>query len=217
MIASLLAASLLCSAQEPMLLTPTDDVWVYGFAGDPTKDAYLRAWGANGRSVAGEKDSPDDFSYSLLQWDVSRVPEGEIKEARLVLVSAPESELTTEASKAAPLEARAIASGWTEKGWTYSLATKYGPGAEDRNLFGSGSLAKSSSKQTLIEIDLLKGPGDFRAALKAAKASASQTLAIALASKVNTAEQGRSAIYKVFSKDGPADSRPVLRLVVSSG
>lgn len=30
-------------------LIPTEDVWVYPHAGDPSTDSYLRAWGAGGK------------------------------------------------------------------------------------------------------------------------------------------------------------------------
>jgi hypothetical protein len=210
----LVCAAIVAVPAQTVELIPTDDVWVYPFAGDATKDTFLRVWGASGRSVADGQDSVDEFSYSLLQWDVSSLPKGELKEAKLIVFHIAETELSPALSRGNPMEVRPLATGWTEKGWQHSMVSKFAPMAGEKAVFGSGFLGQiETGKPFKIEIDLLKGPGDFKAHLIEACRAESKKVALGLTSKLNPAEMGRSAIYKLYSKDGPAETRPVLRVV----
>lgn len=198
-------------------LIPTDDVWVYPNAGDPSKDAYLRFWGAGGKSVPAPGESAEDFSYSYLKWNLKDVPEGaKVTSATLILTHVANSELTASDIKAGPVEVRALSGGFTEKGWSYDTAEKIIP--ERSGIFGKGgpgSMVKD--KETQFEINLAlsptpSDPGTFRAYLERALASEAKEIGLALVSAVDPSS-GRGTIYKVYSKDGPKEFRPVLRLV----
>ncbi|MFY9234229.1 MAG: hypothetical protein WAO58_07190 [Fimbriimonadaceae bacterium] len=198
-------------------LIPTDDVWVYPNAGDPSKDAYLRFWGAGGKSVPGPGESAEDFSYSYLKWSLRDLPDGaKVTSATLILTHVANSQLSAADIKASPVEVRALSGGFTEKGWSYATAEKIIP---DRSgVFGKGGPASMvKDKETLFEINLALTPtasdaGSFRAYFERALAGEGKELGLALVSAVDPSS-GSGAIYKIFSKDGPKEFRPVLRLV----
>lgn len=191
---------------------PTDDVWVYPHASD-VKDAYLRVWGAGGKAVAGKDDSLDEFSYSYLRFDASGLPDGTLKEAKLVLTATADPGWTASDLKSTPIQARLAKGDLAEKDWSYdSLAAKLAPSEAAEAVFGvatSGPIEKG--KEPTLTIDLMQGPAKFADALSAARKSGS--IVLALTSPLNPADVGRTAIYKFYSKDGPEKFRPVLRLV----
>ncbi len=191
---------------------PTDDVWVYPHASD-VKDAYLRTWGANGKAVAGKDDALDEFSYSYLRFDLTGLPEGVLKEAKLILTATADPGWTTSDLKATPIQARLAAGNLAEKDWSYdALAAKLSPSEAAEAVFGvstAGPIEKG--KEPTLTIDLMQGPAKFADAFGAARKSG--FVVFALTSALNPAEVGRTAIYKFYSKDGPEKFRPVLRLV----
>lgn len=63
---TLLTIPALSQAQSTYQAGPTDDVWVYSFAGDQTTDGFLRAWG-NGVTSVGPNPPDSAFSYSYLK------------------------------------------------------------------------------------------------------------------------------------------------------
>ena len=191
-------------------LYPTDDVWAYPHASEPDKDPYLRVWGFEGASVANSADESDSFGYSFLRFDGAGLPKGELKSATLTLVHIAKPSFDFDQAGRAPLEARPVSSAFSEKSWGYGDLSKFMPSSGKGSVYGTGSPEKfDPEKEFPIKIDLMKGPGSFAKAVEAARTSGS--FAIALTTAMSPEGDVR-AIYKVYSKDGPKESRPVLRL-----
>ena len=189
---------------------PTDDVWAYPHAADPDRDAYLRVWGSEGVSVAASAADSESFGYSFLRFDASGLPAKAIKGATLVLTHVPKPAYTLEAAKAHPLEARPVNPDFSEKKWSYGELSRFMPPAGKESIFGTGyPKAVSEDKDFVFEVDLMQGPNSFAKALEAAKGGA---FAVALTTTLSPDEESRS-VFKVYSKDGPKESRPVLKLV----
>lgn len=202
----LLALALLAE----VTLHPTDDVWVYPHAGDPAKDAYLRVWGRDGAAVAKTAGDSEDLSYSLLRFDPASLPDGKLTKAVLVLTTTGGPSYTADDAKAHPLQARAVDGGFAEKGWKYDLLERFLPTYDPKSIYGTGAPAfPKADAEGRVEIDLLKGPNDFRAALKNKK-----PFGIALTSTLDVqANEGTMTIYKLYSKDAPVEAaRPRLEL-----
>jgi len=192
-------------AAAAMDFSPTDDIWVYPHASDPKRDAYLRVWGTEGQAVV-DNESVESVSYSYLRFDLSRLPaDKKIRSARLILTHAPGATFDLDAAKKNPLEARSVSPSFDERSWTYEQVAKIGPGAKAADIFGAAApVTVNADGEFKIEIDLLKGPNDFRTYAKG-------TIGIALTSTMPV-ETGR-AMYKVFSKDAErAAVRPVLAI-----
>ena len=197
-----------------LYISTTDDIWVYAHAEDPQKDQFLRAWGANGRSVPLPGDDPQAFSWSLMKWDLSGFPaNAKVVEAQLIFTAAPDSGFTAKDAAAAPLEVRSVKPGFSEMDWDYAKAETYTPDG-DTGLFGTASPTNISSTEFPIVVDLLQGPANFRTYYKEAMKK-SRVLTFAITSKMDPGTLGRAGNYKVYSKDASdATMRPVLRLVL---
>lgn len=211
---ALLALTLL-AAQKEVALTPTADIWIYPHAGDPAKDAYLRVWGRDGQAVAKEIGDAEELSYSLLKFDPSSLPEGKPKNATLILTTVADLAFTEAQAKANPLQARPVDGGFEEKGWKYDFLEKFNPTFDPKSIYGTGYPTPwpEAGKEGKIEIDLLKGPGDFAAALAAAKKDG-KALGLALTSVLDVqSNPDVMSIYKMYSKDSPLEAtRPKLVL-----
>jgi hypothetical protein len=216
MLTALLIAGVMAIKPETYDLMPSDDVWVYPHASDPMKDPFLRAWGAGGKSVASAPDEGGEFSYSYLKWDLSSVPKTVmVVEAKLILTLVADPGYTEELAKSNPLEVRPVGADFAEKTWTFEKSASIAPQSGDKGFFGSGFPVgwKKDGKDIRIEIDLLKGPKDFAAYLKESLAAGKAALAIT--SKMDPSEAGRTGVYKWYSKDAEKkEVRPVLHLVV---
>lgn len=203
----LLAAPMSTSVVE---LYPTDDVWAYPHASDPDKDPFLRVWGVDGASVAPSAAESDSFGYSFLKFDAVGLPERPLKSATLTLVHTAKPSFDLALAKKHPLEVRPVSALFSEKSWGYGDLDKFMPSAGRGAAFGTGSPeAFDSEKDFPIKIDLLGGPGKFNTLLISARTS--KAFALALTTTMSPDGDVRS-IYKVYSKDGPKESRPVLRL-----
>lgn len=209
-----IAISPIANPQSTIDLIPSDDVWVYPFATSPLKDPYLRCWGSGGKAVAGPKDSVEAFSYSYLKWNLKDIPAGAaVVEAKLILTHIANSELTPDQMRKSPIEARPMPAGFSEATWQPEMVGKIAPSQDVKSIFGSGAPEKQiRDKDTTFAIDLLKGPGDFKKYFGESLAGQPKELAIALTSTIDPSDLGRGAIYKVYSKDGAKESRPVLRI-----
>ncbi len=211
---ALLAFALLASTD--VSLKPTDDVWVYPHAGDPAKDGYLRVWGRDGEAVTKLIGDANEFSYSLLRFDPSSIPaDGKLSKATLTLTMTAGPNFNEDQAKKNPLQARPVDGSFTEKGWTYDLLEKFNPVYDPKSVYGTGvpSPWPKDGEETTIVIDLLKGPGDFKTALAAARKDG-KPLGIALTSTLDVqANPDVMSIYKVYSKDAPVEAlRPKLSL-----
>lgn len=209
MITTLLAA--LMVAPTTLTLTPSDDVWVYPHASDPSKDEYLRVWGVGGKAVAEDSGDADNFSYAYLKWDVSSVPkDAKITEAKLIVTHIASPSFDQETAKKNPLEARPILATFEEKKWNYEDSFKNAPDKKDKSWFGTGFPDLiPADKPFTITIDLLKGPNDFKKYL----ADNPSSLALAIVSVLDPSESENRRTYKFYSKDTEkAERRPVLKL-----
>lgn len=216
MVAPLLAFLVIGHSPTTIDLVPTDDVWVYPHASDPSKDPFLRIWGSEGNAVAPSPDDAQNYSYSYLKWDVSKIPsDAKIKSASLVLTHVAGAAFTLDYAKKHPIEARPLGTTFTEKKWQYDNATTLFPPKDAKAIYGSGApTAIGDDEATFkIEIDLLKGPKDFKKALQDAVATNEKQLGMALTSTTNPEEMGMKFVYKVYSKDAEkAEYRPTIHI-----
>jgi len=198
-------------------LIPTDDIWVYSHSVD-THDIYLRVWGAGGKEVAKDAGEMEDFGYSYLKFNVSKIPAGKLTAATLTVthIANPGYDVAYVAQN--PLRARPVPAGFDENTWDYSKAAEIYPDAGEKAFFGGGyPKTIPADKEFTISIDLMKGPNDFSAYLGKARAASSKALALALTSSVDIQDRGQSCIYKFYSKDCETSSkRPVLRLTIDN-
>lgn len=201
---TLLTAGLL--SMQAVTLMPTDDIWVYPHASDPAGDPFIRVWGIDGDSVPSSSEDAGSFSMGYLKFSFASIPKGsEIKSAKLVVHQVAPAGYGVGDAKAAPLEARWISSKFAEKGWSADILNTILPKRE--GLLGSGSPEKIDGATIPITIELSKEPEKLNQAL------AEGEIAIALTSAINAAELGRSAIYKVYSRE-EKDANLVPKLIV---
>lgn len=193
-------------------LFPTDDVWAYPHASSPDSDPFLRVWGSEDGSVAASAAESESYGYSFLKFNIADLPAGKtVKKAVLVLYHTPKPTYSLELAKRSPLEARAMPEGFSEKTWSYNDLAKFMPVKGKAGLFGSGSPEKlEDTKEFPITIDLTGAESPFTKGFEAARKAG--VFAIALTSSMNPAEEETRATYKLCSKDGPKEHRPVLRV-----
>lgn len=191
----------LALAASTLQLQPTDDVWVYPHAGDPSKDAYLRVWGSGGRAVAQDAVDTTDFGYSYLRFKVPADLKS-LKGAKLTLTHIAGPGYDKDFSKAFPIQVHGLKGTFEEKAWSYDLINKVQPIGE--KIFGTGWAENlSADKPFQIVIDL--GKPEFYEYISAASKSGGD-LYLALCTKVDVAEVGMKSMYKVFSKDAETDA-----------
>ncbi len=211
----LVSAAPVQAPSETYELPPSDDAWVYPHADDPSRDPFLRVWGSGGRSVDEPGRTPEDFSYAYLRFDLSPLPKRvKVLEAALLLTHVPNPSFSAADAERAPLEVRPLAGDFTEKGWNYADSAKVHPdGGKDALLGAASPKPGAPDKEFGVTIDLLK-LGRLPALLTKALEGERPALRVALTSALDPSEAGNRAVYKVYSKDGPKEFRPTLRLVV---
>jgi hypothetical protein len=214
-----LLAYLLLASQAPAVqkveLVPTDDLWIYPHASDAAHDANLRIWGAEGKAAPADPSEAENLSMAYLKWDVKDLPTGKkLTKATLVVTNIPNPGYTPDQAKAAPLQARPLGTEFDEKTWEYEKLGKLLPPKEAKDVFGVGTPGPiDKDKPVTIEVDLLKGPNDFRKYLDAAVTSG-KPLGLALTSALDMVSLGRTAVYKIYSRDDrDVTVRPKLVLV----
>ncbi len=216
MIALLLATTLLRAEPQTFRLEPSDDIWVYPHASDPSKDPYLRVWGAEGKAVAPSPEESEEFSYSYLKFDLKTLPKGMITGAKLTLTSIADPGYTSDYIKDNPLQVRALRTDFSEKTWEYDIVHTLNPDKDDKAVYGSASPKDwPAGKPFPLVIDLLKGPADFKKDLSAARDSAEHLLGLALTSTDDVQTMGSTAVYKLYSKDADKkELHPVLEITI---
>ncbi len=200
-----LVAVVLAAPAGTIELTPTDDIWVYPHASDPQKDGYLRVWGVDGSAVASDPQMADEYSYSYLKFNVSKVPkDAKVRSVKLLLTHTPDPAWAAADSKAAPLEARLLAKDFSEKQWEFGSAKTIYPAAAKEAILGTAYAGKlEAGKPTVFEMDLTKASSKLL--------GKSDDLLIALTSALNPSAIGNRAVYKFYSKDyDKAEYRPKL-------
>ena len=202
------------AAAASLYIQPSDDVWVYAHAGDPSTDEYLRTWGAGGEAT-GDDAEAGGFSYSYVKWDLTGIPkDAKIIQAKVQLTHIPDPEFTLTDAKSHPIQVRGLVGNFTEKSWRFDNSTSVKPESGDKAKFGEGSPAEMPmGKEFPIHVDLLKGPGDFQAYFAKALKSTKPELALAITSTIDPAELGQAGVYKVYSRNARNTKfRPVLML-----
>ncbi len=209
---SALAFSLL--AAQTMSLLPSDDLWVYPHASDPAGDLFLRVWGVDKKGTPATAADAEAFSMGYIKWSLYGVPSGlKLKEAKLLVTQVAKPGYTLEQAIAMPLEARPLASGFTEPTWKSEMLEQFLPKAGKDDIYGTGAPESLNGETISISIDLLKGKGNFAEALAKAQADPKKEFAIALTSSMDMAEIGRAGIYKIYSKEEKDQKlRPTLML-----
>jgi len=204
-------ALLLTTVATTVTLVPTDDIWAYPHASDGAKDANLRVWGVDGRAVGTDASDTENYSYSLLRFDLSKIPAGTKPTwVTLKLTQVAGATYNLDVTKANPLQVRTLGGTFSEKTWTYDALSKLELGLKDEDVIGQSELKEvNADKEFAIEIDLLKKKRfeqPWTAAIKAGN-----TLSLLLTASVDVA-QGRQS-YKLFAKEAERESvRPSLTI-----
>ncbi|MHB8636023.1 MAG: hypothetical protein ACYC96_06075 [Fimbriimonadaceae bacterium] len=213
------AIAFLALANAPALvsLPATESVWVYAHAGDPAGDELLRVWGAGGLATPEGNGDGDDWSYAYVKWNLASLPPGTPKSAVLTVYNVNPAGFG-DVNSVVPLEARALIGTFTGKNWDYSFSINTRPDLK-KTVFGFATPKPwgASKKPIPIVIDLMKGPGDFRAYLATASARPNHELDLALTSSIdpNTSGGGggKGGVYKFFSAAAKNPAlRPTLKL-----
>lgn len=193
-------------------LTPTDDVWVYSHASDQVNDTFLRVWGAEGAAVTSV-DEQAPASWSLLQFDLAGASKtAELSSAKLVLHHIGTPSFGPDDTVLTPLEVRPAVAGFNEKTWNLADAEEFKPAPGDNDVFGfSPVTAGKDDKPIRVEVDLLAGKRDFRAALKSGMEKGNK-LALALTSRMEITGGAQRKTYKFFSRSAAEELRPSLVL-----
>jgi hypothetical protein len=205
MLVSLIAFTALLAPQT-VELTPTDDVWVYPHAGDPQTDEFLRVWGTAGQAVSGDPAAAEEYGYSYLRFDISKLPNKKPTSAELVLIHVPDPGWQPADSKSAPLEVRILNKDFTEKTWDYGKAKDIFPPSGKGAVVATTFADKvETGKPVVFRVDLMKDADKFKLN--------GNTVTFALTSSIDPANIGNQAVYKFYSKDtAKAELRPKLIL-----
>lgn len=202
-------------AADTYLLDPSDDVWVYPHAGEPGTDPLMRIWGVSGLAAANKGEPADDFSYGYLKFDLSGLPKSlKVTEATLSIALRDNPGFTPDQAKAAPLEVRLMDGDLDEKKWSHSMVTKVFPDNKKESVLGSSFPEKwEADKPVPLSVNLMQAKELFQQGFKRAMGADRPYLLFALTSRLDPSEVGQGAIYRVYTKEGPKGSRPVLRIV----
>jgi hypothetical protein len=206
----LLAAAVLLP--QDVTIFPTDDIWVYPHASDPQKDPFLRVWGAEGKAVPGKDEDGAAFSVSYLKFQLKDFPAGaRLTGATLTLTHAAGAAYEEKTARENPVEVRWLSGDFAEKGWSYDMFDKLRP-SDDKNAVLGAAFPEKWPKELdfTITIDLAKNAKAWEEAWKSAQAAG--VLRLALSSTIDPSVEGRSAIYKFYSKDGKEGTKPTLKL-----
>lgn len=209
----MIAALALLAAAQTVSLVPTDDVWVYHFAADQTSDPFLRCWGSEGLSSA-EPNIGDAGSWSVMKFDISKIPAGKLAHATLTLYFVPNPNIDAETGKKYPIEVRASSTDFEEENYSNDNSAKIRPKADKAFLLATKPIEfyANASDPVKVDIDLGGEDGKFMAALQDARKSAKHELGLALTSALTPDAAGESMIYKFYSRNSEKATRPILTL-----
>lgn len=209
----MIAALALLAAAQTVSIHPTDDIWVYHFAADQTSDPFLRCWGSEGKAV-GDEGIGDAGSWSVMKFDVSKLPEGKLTSAELNLYFVPNPNIDEEMGKKFPLEIRQVTSKFEEENYKHDDSESIRPKTGKEFLLASGPIVMydNASGPSKITIKLSAEDGKFLTYLKEARASQTKELAFAITSGLTPDEAGESLIYKWYSTNSEKGTKPTLTL-----
>ncbi len=210
----MIATLALLMAAQTTSIYPTDDVWIYNFAPDQTSDPFLRCWGYEGKSVADPEVGDGAGSWSVMKFDLSKLPEGNPTSAELTLYFVPNPNIDEELGKKFPIEVRKVSSKFEEENFKLDDAINILPKGVKESLLASSPVVMYSNATgpTKITIKLMAEDGKFLSYLKEARASQTKELAFALTSGLTPSEAGESLIYKWYSTNSEQATKPTLSL-----
>lgn len=206
----------LLAASSKLALNPIDDVWVYPHATDQ-REPYLRFWGSNGESVPLD-GSETSISWSVLKFDLAKLPGGKLEKATLTVWLIPGSTLSQADVDEHPIEVRAVSPGFEEESFAFGEAKLVLPSPESTDLFGKGSpqIFDNADKPQKAEINLLVKDSTFAKYLEKAGQTRQKELGLALTSTIDPSTAGEGLIYKIFSTNAEDKAlRPRLDLTFS--
>ncbi|MFN7171531.1 MAG: TolB family protein [Fimbriimonadaceae bacterium] len=191
--------------REPVELEPTDDVWVYSFAGPQDRDPILRVWGDGATSLPDAEDTDTELSYSMLKF---QLPDGDLSQfsgAELVLYAVPGQDYSAKQFLDYPIEAFLAPTGWNEKSWNFDLAPKFMP---TKTFLGRNAPVTISEEPFAVIIPIMLSRLEESKSVKS-----DRTVAIAIGSKLPVDSFGREGVYRLFGRHAEPNLRPKLRLL----
>ncbi|MBI1331912.1 MAG: hypothetical protein GC165_03435 [Armatimonadetes bacterium] len=212
-VAAALVLSNLRVPADTVSLTADQDVWVYAHSSDAAGEPYLMAWGVGGKAIADNPDDAESCSYSYLRFSLDQIPAGKKLVGATMILKPMGSPEINPAAKDWPLEVRPLKGTFTEREWSYDVASTVVPMPE---IFGTGIIGAVSgsadAKDLEIRVDLMGKTSKFGDAFAAA-AKDKKPMYFALTSKYDPSNQGRSGVYRLYSRDNKDESvRPKLVL-----
>jgi hypothetical protein len=209
----MITALALLAAAQTTSLHPTDDIWVYNFAADQASDPFNRCWGSEGKSV-GDDNVGDAGSWSVMKFDIGKLPEGKLTSAELSLYFVPNPSIDDDLGKKFPIEVRSVTSKFEEENFKFENASNIRPKTGKESLITTSpvTMYANASGPTKITIKLLTENGKFQSYLKEALSSQNKELAFAITSALTPEEAGESLIYKWYSTNSDEATKPTLTL-----
>ena len=196
---SLLASIVL---DQTLTIEPSDDVWVYVHAQDQSSDPYLRAWGTEGDSVG------PGASFSVLKFDLSTLPEGQIISAKLVLTSPGEIGYIKEDSEKSPIQVRIAPSKFEEENFSFATADSVRPASGEGSIFGSTAVTPSADQKDFkVEINLMPKSSKFLTSVSEVTKTPNKLIGLALTSVLDPAQAGEGGIYKFYSRNNSDETK----------
>jgi hypothetical protein len=192
-------------------LNPSDDVWVYKFAADQTSDPYLRCWGSDGKSVA-DPGAGEAGSWSVMKFDVSKVNFTKLTGAELDLYFVPNPNIDEETGKKYPIEVRLITPKFEEENFELAKAEAIRPSNDQTKLLAKAPVVMYANTEGPAKITVKFTAESFSKALTEAKKSETKELAFAITTALTPTEAGESLIYKFYSTNSAAATKPTLKL-----
>lgn len=209
----MITALALLAAAQTINLHPTDDIWVYHFAADQASDPFLRCWGTDGKAI-GDENAGDAGSWSVMKFDISKLPAGKLTSAELNLYFVPNPNLDEELGKKYPLQIRSVTSKFEEENFKMENAASILPKAGKESLIATAPVVMYSNATgpTKITIKLGAEESKFMAYLQDARKSSTKELAFSISSALTPDEAGESLIYKWYSTNSEEATKPTLTL-----
>ncbi|MFM9874316.1 MAG: DNRLRE domain-containing protein [Fimbriimonadaceae bacterium] len=209
----MITALALFAAAQTVNLHPTDDIWVYGFAADQASDPFLRCWGSDGKAV-GDENIGDAGSWSVMKFDISKLPASKLTSAELTLYFVPNPNIDEELGKKFPIQIRSVTPNFSENSFKFENASTIRPKSGKESIIATSPVAMyaNASGPTKITIKLGSEDSKFMAALQDARKTSNKELAFALTSALTPDEAGESLIYKCYSTNSEEATKPTLTL-----
>lgn len=202
-------------ASATVTIEPSDDIWVYQHAQAQSADPFLRAWGIEGRDLADEGEGVTATSWSVMKFDLTKLPKGTITGAKLVLTAPGDVGYIADETKETPIFVRSAPAKFEEESFQFADAETVFPPRSKSPIFGKASPIPSADQNDFkVEIDLMGKESKFAEEVKKALATPNNLLGLALTSGMDPQTAGDGAIYKFYSRNAEETKRPKLILTI---